>query len=59
MLITPSGKDYAGMSTVDIVWMDLDGNCQGWSKPSSEWRFHADHLSALRASRCCFARPPG
>jgi len=41
MLITPSGKDYAGMSAVDIVWMDLDGNCQGWSKPSSEWRFHA------------------
>ena len=42
MLITPSGKDYAGMTTVDIVWMDLDGNCQGWNKPSSEWRFHAD-----------------
>ena len=41
MLITPSGKDYARMSEVDIVWMDLDGNCQGWSKPSSEWRFHA------------------
>ena len=41
MLITPSGKDYARMSPVDIVWMDLDGNCQGWSKPSSEWRFHA------------------
>jgi L-fuculose-phosphate aldolase len=41
MLITPSGKDYAGLSEVDIVWMDLDGNCQGWSKPSSEWHIHA------------------
>jgi L-fuculose-phosphate aldolase len=41
MLITPSGKDYAGLSEVDIVWMDLDGNCQGWNKPSSEWHIHA------------------
>ena len=41
MLITPSGKDYADLSEADIVWMDLDGNCQGWSKPSSEWQIHA------------------
>ena len=41
MLITPSGKSYDRLSQVDIVWMDFDGNCQGWTKPSSEWRFHA------------------
>ena len=41
MLITPTGMEYAGLSPVDIVWMDFDGNCQGWRKPSSEWRIHA------------------
>jgi len=41
MLITPSGMDYAGLSPDDIVWMELDGNCTGRRKPSSEWRFHA------------------
>lgn len=41
MLITPSGMDYAGLSSADIVWMDFDGNCQSARKPSSEWRFHA------------------
>jgi len=40
-LITPSGMDYTGLSTGDIVWMDLDGKTQGVRKPSSEWRFHA------------------
>ena len=40
-LITPSGMDYAGLSTKDIVWMDFEGNTQGVRKPSSEWRFHA------------------
>jgi len=40
-LITPSGMDYAGLSTNDIVWMDFDGQTQGTRKPSSEWRFHA------------------
>lgn len=41
MLITPSGMDYSGLTPDDIVWMDLDGNCRGLRKPSSEWRFHA------------------
>jgi L-fuculose-phosphate aldolase len=41
MLITPSGMDYAGLSSDDIVWMDFDGNCQAIRKPSSEWQFHA------------------
>ncbi|MDX2419060.1 MAG: class II aldolase/adducin family protein [Xanthomonadales bacterium] len=40
-LITPSGMDYTGLSTGDIVWMDFDGETQGLRKPSSEWRFHA------------------
>lgn len=40
-LITPSGMEYAGLSTSDIVWMDIDGTTQGARKPSSEWRFHA------------------
>ena len=42
MLITPSGKPYDRLSEADIVWMDLEGNSQGWTRPSSEWRFHAD-----------------
>lgn len=40
-LITPSGMDYAGLSTNDIVRMDFDGQPGGLRKPSSEWRFHA------------------
>jgi len=40
-LITPSGMDYAGLVTDDIVSMDLDGKHRGARKPSSEWRFHA------------------
>ncbi len=40
-LITPSGMDYAGLKTDDIVSMDLDGKPLGARKPSSEWRFHA------------------
>lgn len=40
-LITPSGMDYAGLETGDIVLMDLDGKPRGTRKPSSEWRFHA------------------
>jgi L-fuculose-phosphate aldolase len=40
-LITPSGMDYAALSTNDIVWIGFDGEIQGTRKPSSEWRFHA------------------
>lgn len=40
-LITPTGMDYAGLATDDIVSMKLDGNSRGKRKPSSEWRFHA------------------
>jgi len=40
-LITPSGMDYTGLNTDDIVSMDLGGNPRGARIPSSEWRFHA------------------
>lgn len=40
-LITPSGMEYAGLATDDIVSMGLDGKPRGKRKPSSEWRFHA------------------
>lgn len=41
-LITPSGLNYSELSPVDIVAMNLDGDSEGSSKPSSEWRFHRD-----------------
>jgi len=41
MLITPSRMNYAKLVEDDIVFMDLDGNCKGGRRPSSEWRFHA------------------
>ena len=41
MLITPSGMDYDGLLTDDIVWMDYEGQSEDRRKPSSEWRFHA------------------
>lgn len=44
--ITPSGMPPAAMAADDMVWMELDGNCQGSREPSSEWRFHYDILLA-------------
>jgi L-fuculose-phosphate aldolase len=41
-LITPSGMNVSELSPEDIVSMDLDGEWEGSSKPSSEWRFHSD-----------------
>lgn len=41
-LITPSGMDYEVLVPEDIVFMHLDGSCDGRRKPSSEWRFHHD-----------------
>ena len=43
MAITPSSYDYSIMEEKDIVVTDLDGNvAEGWLKPSSEWRLHAE-----------------
>lgn len=43
MAITPSSYDYSIMEEKDIVVTDLQGNvAEGWLKPSSEWRLHAE-----------------
>jgi L-fuculose-phosphate aldolase len=40
-LVTPSGLDYAGLETADIVFVEAGGRPQGRCSPSSEWRFHS------------------
>ncbi|MFT5372046.1 MAG: L-fuculose-phosphate aldolase [Lysobacterales bacterium] len=42
MLITPSGFRYEDLQAGDIVFIDENGEAEGTSKPSSEWRFHYD-----------------
>lgn len=53
MAITPSSYDYRLMKEEDIVLIDLDGNMvEGFRKPSSEWRMHAElykHLPHVKA----------
>ncbi len=48
MLITPSGVAPAAMTPRSIARLPLDGGgaWTGAAKPSSEWRFHLDILSA-------------
>lgn len=49
MLITPSATSYEAMRPEDIVKMtiaDRDGKWLGFTRPSSEWRFHRDILHA-------------
>jgi L-ribulose-5-phosphate 4-epimerase len=41
-LVTPSGMEPERLHPADIVAVDLDGECVGRRKPSSEWRFHRD-----------------
>lgn len=41
-LITPTGLPYEHTTAEDIVFMRLDGSCDGARLPSSEWRFHRD-----------------
>ena len=48
-LITPTGMPYDALASEDIVFMHLDGRCEGRRKPSSEWRFHR---CLLYTSRC-------
>ncbi|USG62977.1 class II aldolase/adducin family protein [Sneathiella marina] len=48
-LMTPSGVAYEEMREEDIVLMSFDGSYESIEdrrKPSSEWRFHQDLLSA-------------
>jgi L-fuculose-phosphate aldolase len=40
--VSPTGMPYEGLEPEDIPLMDVDGNWFGRSRPSSEWRFHAD-----------------
>jgi L-fuculose-phosphate aldolase len=46
LLITPSGLPYEEIRPRDIVEMKLDGRVVGAGRPSSEWRFHRDILTA-------------
>ncbi|HSF96058.1 MAG TPA: class II aldolase/adducin family protein [Thermohalobaculum sp.] len=49
MYVTPSGVPYGAMRVRDIVSMDWSGDWKVTGegrKPSSEWRFHRDILSA-------------
>ena len=41
--ITPSGRKYSSLKTIDIVFVSLKGAFdKKKGKPSSEWRFHQD-----------------
>ncbi|MEM7169336.1 MAG: class II aldolase/adducin family protein [Pseudomonadota bacterium] len=49
LLITPSGVPYGEMAPADVVFMDMAGTWQcerQGRRPSSEWRFHLDILTA-------------
>jgi L-fuculose-phosphate aldolase len=46
MLITPSGVPTDRMDPEDVVPLAFDGTHPPGSKPSSEWRFHRDILTA-------------
>lgn len=46
-LITPSGRDMAGLTADDMVAMDMAGAARGEGRPSSEWRFHRDIYAAF------------
>ena len=45
-LITPTSLPYDRMEPEDLVRMSFDGSYEGRRRPSSEWRFHRDILSA-------------
>ncbi len=46
MLITPAVLSVAEMTPESMVCLDLQGNVLRGGKPSSEWRFHCDILTA-------------
>jgi L-fuculose-phosphate aldolase len=45
-LITPTSLPYDIMQEEDLVQMLFDGSHEGNRRPSSEWRFHRDILTA-------------
>jgi len=48
LLITPSGVAYEQLRPEELVELAIDGRVIGRGKPSSEWLFHRDLLSARR-----------
>jgi L-fuculose-phosphate aldolase len=46
LLITPTSLPYDTMEPEDVVLLRNDGSYAGRHRPSSEWRFHRDILSA-------------
>ena len=57
-LITPSGLNYTEMAPVDIVQMNLEGECAGSHNPSSEWRIHRDIYRAREDARAILHAHP-
>jgi L-fuculose-phosphate aldolase len=44
--VSPTGMEYEGLQADDVPLMDFEGHWFGRRRPSSEWRFHRDILSA-------------
>jgi L-fuculose-phosphate aldolase len=51
-LITPTSLPYDIMQEEDLVQMFFDGTHEGRRRPSSEWRFHRDILTARADIDC-------
>ncbi|UZE52315.1 class II aldolase/adducin family protein [Rhodopseudomonas sp. P2A-2r] len=51
-LITPTSLPYDIMQEEDLVQMFFDGTHEGKRRPSSEWRFHRDILTARADIDC-------
>lgn len=51
-LITPTSLPYDIMQEEDLVQMFFDGTYEGKRRPSSEWRFHRDILTARADIDC-------
>jgi L-fuculose-phosphate aldolase len=59
LLITPTGTPYETMQPEQIVFMKLDGSVETNQRPSSEWRFHRDILTARpEVNAVVHAHPP-
>lgn len=46
LLITPTSIPYERLTPDDIVLLRVDGTSEGHHRPSSEWRFHRDIMTA-------------
>ena len=57
--ITPARVDKGALRVEDIVRVLPDGSTEGRHKPSSEFPFHLQDLSATPGSQSHRARPPG